>query len=68
MLDLPDLVEAEFVGQTDLLKRLVVDAPFGGLGPGTLHRMFVEDAEFHVSLAAPPAYAGAEFGRFPHLS
>ena len=47
VLDLPDLVEAQFIGETDLLERLVIDAPFRGLGPGTLDGMLVEDAEFH---------------------
>ena len=47
VLDLPDLVEAELVGEADVFERLVVGAPLGDVAPGALDGVLVEDAEFH---------------------
>ena len=48
MLDAPDRVEAEFVGQLDLLETIVEHPLFGFAIPWTRHRNFIENSEFHL--------------------
>ena len=57
VLDLPDVVEAELVGELDLLERVLEQAVLvvGCHGPRKL--VFVEDAELHGSLRAPSAWS-----------
>src|SRR5207302_10983230 len=51
VLDLPDVVDAEPVGQLDLIERIVIEPPLGVVIPGGAGRLrqlvFVEQAEFH---------------------
>ena len=47
MLDRPDLVEAEFVGQHDLFKAVVVDSLFGFAVPGPRYGDFIKGTELH---------------------
>src|SRR5579871_5877789 len=60
MLDLPDLIEAELVGKDDLLHRLLVLAQFRLARPRLLHRMFVENSEFHGRCSLNSAFAGSD--------
>ena len=48
MLDLPDVVEAQAVGQLYLLQRLLEEAVFVVAVPGTRELELVEDPESHV--------------------
>jgi hypothetical protein len=47
VLDRPHLIEAELVGQTHLLERVVVDGALRLPRPGTRNRQLVEQAELH---------------------
>ena len=47
MLDLPDVVDAEPVGELDLVERLLVKPQLRILGPGLRQLMLVEKSEFH---------------------
>src|SRR6266404_4008435 len=47
MLHSPHLVKTKFIGQSDLLQRVVVNAFLYFAIPGTRHRNFVEQTEFH---------------------
>ena len=51
VLDAPDLVEAQLVGEPHLLQRVHVDVALGLARPRPRDGQFVEDAEFH---GAPP--------------
>ena len=50
VLDRPHRVEAELVGQADLLQRVQVHLPLGLVGPRPRYRQLVEDAELHTRL------------------
>ena len=52
VLDLPDVVDAEPVGEFDLVERVLVEAALGVLVPGLRQLVLVEQAEFHC-LSAP---------------
>ena len=47
VLDLPHGVEAELVGQLDLVEGVLDELPLGVLGPGPRQLVLVEDAELH---------------------
>ena len=49
VLDLPDVVDAELVGELDLLERFLVQPTLGALAPRLRQLVFVEQAEFHRS-------------------
>ena len=49
VLDLPDVVDAEPVGELDLVERVLDDAALGVLAPGPRQLMLVEHAEFHLA-------------------
>src|SRR6185437_10109964 len=51
MLDFPGMVDAEPVGELDLVERLVVDAVLIALAPGPRQLMLVEDAELHRAVS-----------------
>jgi hypothetical protein len=53
VLNFPHLIEAQLVGQDDLLQRLLIDPVLVYGSPGPHHRMLVEDSEFHDF---PPRY------------
>ena len=60
VLDLPDVVEAETVGDLDLLQRVVEQLLLGALVPGARELVLVEQPESHVAsswsrMAAPTA-------------
>ena len=52
VLDLPDVVDADPVGELDLVERLLIEPPLGIVVPGAARRlrqlMLVEQAEFHA--------------------
>ena len=50
MLDRPDIVVAELVGELDLGQRILQQRIFAGLAPRARQLMLVEDAEFHPAL------------------
>ncbi len=50
VLDLPDVVDPESVGELDLLERVGDQLELAPLAPGPGQLMLVEDAELHVSL------------------
>ena len=47
VLDLPDIVDAEPVGELDLIERLLIEPQLRILGPGLRQLMLVEKSEFH---------------------
>ncbi len=47
VLDLPDVVDAEFVAEFDLCERFLVQPAFRILAPGLWQLVFVKHAEFH---------------------
>src|SRR5580700_11956420 len=47
VLDLPDVVDAEPVGELDLVERLLVEPQLRILGPRLRQLMLVEKSEFH---------------------
>jgi hypothetical protein len=47
MLDFPDVVDAETVGELDLVERLLIQTQLGLLAPGLRQLMLVEQSEFH---------------------
>src|SRR5882757_1324780 len=47
VLDLPDMVDAEPVGELDLIERLLIEPQLRILGPGLRQLMLVEKSEFH---------------------
>src|SRR5215831_12216738 len=47
MLDFPHVVDAESVGQLDLVKRVLKQFQFLARRPGTRQLMLIEGAEFH---------------------
>ena len=47
MLDFPDVVDAQLVGQFDLVERLLVKPQLGLFAPGLRQLMLVEQSEFH---------------------
>jgi len=47
VLDGPDVVEAELVGEAHLLERVLVDLPLGVRRPRAGHRQLHEYAELH---------------------
>ncbi len=55
MLDLPDIVDAEPVGELDLVERLLVKPQLRILRPGLWQLMLVEESEFHCSYPILPA-------------
>src|SRR5690349_11890872 len=48
MLDAPDRIETEFIGQNDLLEAIVKYPLFGLAIPWTRHRDLIEDSKFHA--------------------
>src|SRR5262249_11687901 len=63
VLDLPDIVDAELVGELDLVERLLVQALLRILGPGLRQLVLIEKPEFHprvplVSAPSPPRKRG----------
>ena len=62
VLDLPDVVEAQLVGQLDLVERVLEQLVLRPVGPGPRQLVFVEDAEAHR--ASLPIYAGAEYHQY----
>ena len=53
MLDHPGIVVAEFVGELELVERLLKQLVFAGRGPGARQLMLVEHAEFHRWIPSP---------------
>ena len=49
VLDLPHVVEAEAIGELDLIERIVEQLLLSALAPGLRQLMFIEDAELHLS-------------------
>ena len=49
VLDLPHVLDAERVGQLDLVERVLDQLVFGAVVPGPADLVLVEDAELHVS-------------------
>ena len=47
VLDLPDVVDPQPIGELDLVERLVVKAQLAILAPGLRQLVLVEQAEFH---------------------
>ena len=47
VLDLPDVIDAEPVGEFDLFERILVEPQLGILVPGLRQLMLVKEAEFH---------------------
>ncbi len=47
MLDFPGVVDAEFVGELDLIERILEQLQLIALFPGTRQLMLIEDAELH---------------------
>ena len=47
MLDFPDIVDAETIGELDLVERLLIKPQLGIFGPGLRQLMLVEKSEFH---------------------
>ena len=47
MLDFPGVIDAETVGQLDLIQRILEQLQLVAVMPGPRQLMFVEDAEFH---------------------
>ncbi len=47
MLDLPCMVDAELVGEFDLVERVLEQFQLVAILPGARQLMLVEDAEFH---------------------
>jgi hypothetical protein len=52
VLDRPDMLEAQFVGELHLLEAVVVDGALGLARPRTRHRNLIEQAELHVSVSS----------------
>jgi len=48
MLDLPGIVDAEPVGELDLVERLLIDPQLVAVLPGARDLMLIEDAELHL--------------------
>ena len=48
VLDLPYVIDAEFVAEFDLCERFLVETAFGILAPRLRQLVFVEHAKFHV--------------------
>ena len=76
VLDLPNIVDAEPVGELDLVEGLLVKPQFGVLGPRLGQLMLVEKSEFHprfpscvvpspASLRSAPSPAMRELGDQP---
>src|SRR5260370_29245474 len=67
MLDLPDVIDADPVGEFDLGERVLVELPFGvlvPLGAGSSRQlMFVKDAELHGESPAAARAALASVAR-----
>ena len=61
VLDLPDVVDADPVGELDLLERVVQQPLLGVLGPGPRQLVLVEDAESHL-VAPLRSVAAADVG------
>src|SRR6185437_10149693 len=70
MLDLPRIVDADAVGEFDLLQCLAIDAMLGIRVPGTRQLMFVENAELHrpCSCGASPSLRYAVMKRSTRFS
>ena len=49
VLDLPDVLDAELVGELDLFERVLQRLVLRVLGPRTRQLVLVEDAEFHAA-------------------
>src|ERR1700722_7121741 len=53
MLDGPHRIEAERIGESDLLEAVVVHVFFGFAPPWSRYRDFIEEAEFHSITSIP---------------
>jgi len=47
VLDLPDVVDAEAIGELDLVERLLIKPQLALLAPGLRQLVLVEQSEFH---------------------
>src|SRR5262249_23308901 len=79
VLHLPGVVDAEPVGELDLVKRLLVDAQLVAIGPGPRDLVLVENAKLHdaisqensswpgmtVLVIPPPSLSPAPLRRMP---
>ena len=61
VLDFPDVLDAERVGQLDLVERVLDQLVLGAVVPGPADLVLVEDAELHVS--RPPRRPRRPAGR-----
>ncbi len=50
MLDLPRVIDADAIGELDLIERLLINLVLVAVVPGTRDLMLVEDAELHRRL------------------
>jgi hypothetical protein len=53
MLDLPDVVDAEPIGELNLVERLLVETQLGLLTSRLRQLMLVEQSEFHRTVSVP---------------
>jgi len=53
VLDLPDVVDPQTIGELDLVKRLLIKTQLGLLAPGLRQLVLVEQSEFHCSRSSP---------------
>src|SRR5262249_13314965 len=54
VLDLPDVIDAEPVGELDLVESLLVKAQLGILAPGLRQLVLVKKSEFHLPRPSLP--------------
>src|SRR5579875_11205 len=54
VLDFPGMIDAEPIGQFDLLQRVLEEFQLGAILPGTRQLMLVEDAKLHRCSPSPP--------------
>jgi hypothetical protein len=57
VLDLPDVVDPQTIGELDLVERLLIKPQLGLFAPGLRQLVLVEQSEFHlpVSFSVTPA-------------
>jgi hypothetical protein len=52
MLDLPDVVDPQTIGELDLVERLLIKPQLSLLAPGLRQLLLLEQAEFHRSVSS----------------
>ena len=60
MLDLPDVVDPQAIGELDLVERLLIETQLGFIAPGLRQLVLVKRSEFNPPVSFPPSRSRGE--------